>query len=82
MAHSTFDSSTRSTGPQRWTGRPQVPRGLVTAMLEFALATAAAGAEKQRHLPIPPWGFSLIALGLFFTLFAITWAFRSVGNRH
>jgi hypothetical protein len=51
-------------------------------MLGFALATAAEGAEKQRHLPLPPWGFSLIALGIFFTLFAITWSFRSIGNRH
>jgi hypothetical protein len=51
-------------------------------MLTFALATAAEGAEKQRHLPIPPWGFASIALLVFFGLFAFTWAFRSVGTRH
>jgi hypothetical protein len=51
-------------------------------MLAFALAVAADTAEKPRHLALPPWGFSLIALTIFFVLFAITWAFRSVGNRH
>jgi hypothetical protein len=54
----------------------------VSAMIAFALATAADGAEKQRHLPLPPWGFACIALGLFVTLFAITWSFRSIGTRH
>jgi len=51
-------------------------------MLAIALATATQGTEKKVHLPLPPWGYSLIALGLFFVLFAITWAFRSVGTKH
>ena len=50
--------------------------------IAFTLATAAQTAEKPRHLPLPPWGFSLIAFSVFFLLFLITWAFRSVGNRH
>jgi hypothetical protein len=51
-------------------------------MLTIALVAAAEGAEKQKHLPIPPWAYSCIALLIFFSLFAVTWAFRSVGNRH
>jgi hypothetical protein len=51
-------------------------------MLAFALATATEGAEKQRDLPIPPWGFGLLALLVFSVLLTITWAFRSVGHKH
>ena len=51
-------------------------------MFAFALAAATEGAEKQRHLPLPPWGYALVALGLFATLLAITWTFRNIGNRH
>ena len=51
-------------------------------MLPHTLAMAAETVEKQRHLPLPPWGFGLVALAVFFTLFLITWSFKSVGNRH
>ena len=50
--------------------------------ITHSLAAAAETVEKQRHLPIPPWAFGCIALGVFFTLFAITWSFRSVGSKH
>ena len=50
--------------------------------IPHALATAAETAEKQRHLPLPPWAFGCLALGVFFVLFAITWSFRSIGNKH
>jgi hypothetical protein len=55
---------------------------MVTAMFTFVMATAAETTEKQRHLPMPPWGFALVALAIFVTLFAVTWSFRSIGNRH
>ncbi|HST85322.1 MAG TPA: hypothetical protein VLL08_26515 [Kineosporiaceae bacterium] len=51
-------------------------------MFTFALAAAAQGAEEHRDLPMPAWAFGVIALGVFFVLFAVTWSFRSVGNRH
>jgi hypothetical protein len=51
-------------------------------MFAIALATATEGAEKHRDLPLPPWGYSAIAMLVFFGLFAVTWAFRSVGNKH
>jgi hypothetical protein len=57
-------------------------RGPVTVMIAFALATAADSAEKQRHLPLPPWGYAAIALTIFFTLFLFTWSFRSIATRH
>ena len=51
-------------------------------MFAFALVAAAQEAEEHRDLPMPAWAFGLIAIGVFFGLFAITWSFRSVGNRH
>jgi len=85
MAHSSIDSTApartaalpRPDGPE-----PQVLRGLVTAMIGYALATAAEETEKQRHLPLPPWGYALLAMAVFFALFAVTWSFRSIGTRH
>jgi hypothetical protein len=47
------------------------------------LALAAADtAEKHEHFPLPPWGYALIALAIFFVLFLATWSFRSVGTKH
>jgi hypothetical protein len=51
-------------------------------MFASALPTVVVVVEKERHLPLPPWGFAAIALLIFFLLFAFTWSFRSVGNRH
>lgn len=51
-------------------------------MPAFALVAAAEVAEEHRDLPMPAWVFGAIALGVFFLLFAVTWSFRSVGNRH
>jgi hypothetical protein len=43
---------------------------------------AAGGAEKASSLPIPPEAFGLLALAGFGLLLLVTFAFRSVGNRH
>ena len=43
---------------------------------------AAEGAEKASSLPIPPIGFGLLAVAFFAFLLLVTFAFRSVGNRH
>jgi hypothetical protein len=51
-------------------------------MIAFAFSAAAEGVEKHRELPMPPWAFATLALAVFFGLFAVTWSFRSVGNRH
>jgi hypothetical protein len=39
-------------------------------------------AEKTTDLPIPPAGFAILALAVFGLLLLVTFAFRSVGNRH
>jgi hypothetical protein len=51
-------------------------------MHAFALAAATQAAEEHRDLPMPAWAFGVTALAVFFVLFAFTWSFRSVGNRH
>ena len=51
-------------------------------MYQFALVAAAEATEEHRDLPMPAWVFGVITLGIFFALFAVTWSFRSVGNRH
>jgi hypothetical protein len=50
--------------------------------LHAAAAPTLAAEEAKRHLPIPAWGFGLIALGVFALLLAVTWAFRSSATKH
>jgi hypothetical protein len=45
------------------------------------LLSGAEHAEELVELPMPAEAFGLIALGTLFTLLAITWSFRSVGNK-
>jgi hypothetical protein len=40
------------------------------------------GAQKASTLPIPPLGFAIFALAGFGLLLLVTFAFRSVSNRH
>jgi protein-S-isoprenylcysteine O-methyltransferase Ste14 len=57
--------------------------GMVTAMIAFALVAAAQqGAEQKHELPMPAWAYGTLALVVFTVLLAITWSFRSIGNRH
>ena len=42
----------------------------------------AETAEQGSNLPIPPAGFGLLAIAFFGFLLLLTFAFRSVGNRH
>lgn len=53
----------------------------MSAMHSLALV-AADTAEKKEHFPLPPWGYALVAIAIFFSLFVITWSFRSVGTKH
>ena len=39
-------------------------------------------AEKTSELPIPPAAFAILALAVFGLLLLVTFAFRSVANRH
>jgi hypothetical protein len=48
----------------------------------FLAATTAEGGETLRELPIPPVAFGLLALAAFGLLLVVTFAFRSVANRH
>jgi hypothetical protein len=41
-----------------------------------------ADAEKASTLPIPPIAFGLLAIAFFGLLLLVTFAFRSVANRH
>ncbi len=43
---------------------------------------AAEGAEKASALPISAVAFGVLALAVFGLLLLVTFAFRSVGNRH
>jgi hypothetical protein len=51
-------------------------------MLALVLVAAAHSGETRRELPLPPWGYAAIALAVFTVLFAITWSFRNVSNKH
>lgn len=51
-------------------------------MATSALSVLAEAAAQERELPVPAWAFGLGALVAFAALFAVTWAFRSVANRH
>jgi hypothetical protein len=51
-------------------------------MTEKLALLVTAAAEPKRHLPIPPWGFAVLALGAFLVLLVVTFAFRSSGAKH
>lgn len=40
------------------------------------------GTEAAVDLPISPVGFGLLAIAVFGVLLAVTFAFRSISNRH
>jgi hypothetical protein len=46
------------------------------------MTTSLLAAEKASSLPIPPVGFALLAVAFFAFLLLVTFAFRSVANRH
>ena len=48
----------------------------------MTVSLAAAAAEKASSLPIPPIGFGLLSVAFFAFLLLVTFAFRSVSNRH
>jgi hypothetical protein len=48
----------------------------------MAASLVTEGAEKASALPIPPAAFAIIALAVFGLLLLVTFAFRSVSNRH
>ena len=39
-------------------------------------------AEAHRELPIPAWGFGIIAFAVFVALAFVTLSYRNVANRH
>ena len=52
-------------------------------MLTNAIATAAGTAsEVHFEIPMRAEAYGLIALGSLMALLALTFAFRSIGNRH
>ena len=53
-----------------------------TLALHVVAAAQAETAEPQRHLPMPPEAYGVLALVVFLILLAITWAFRSSGTKH
>jgi hypothetical protein len=48
----------------------------------LAFLVSEAAEPAKRHLPIPPWGFALLALAAFVVLLIIAFAFRSTGTKH
>ena len=51
-------------------------------MIASILASAAETAEQHFETPLPPAAYGLITLGTFVALLLLTFAFRSVGERH
>ncbi len=52
-------------------------------MLAVALYAAATNTvDQERELPMPAWAFGVIALAVFASLLAVTYAFRSIGTKH
>jgi hypothetical protein len=48
----------------------------------LAATQEEAGREVHRELPFSAEWFGIIALVIFASLFALTWAFRSVASKH
>jgi hypothetical protein len=48
----------------------------------MTVSLVVADAEKASSLPIPPIAFALLAVAFFGFLLLVTFAFRSVANRH
>ena len=48
----------------------------------MTVSLVVADAESASTLPIPPIGFALLAIAFFGLLLLVTFAFRSVANRH
>ena len=53
-----------------------------TFALQVVTAAQAETAQPERHLPMPPEAYGVLALVAFLILLAITWAFRSSGTKH
>ncbi len=53
-----------------------------SALVTAALAASTATEEEAHALPAEPWVFGVVSLIVFAALFAVTWAFRSVGHKH
>jgi hypothetical protein len=47
-----------------------------------ALLAAEKTAEAATQLPLPPYGYGLLAFGGLMSMLLIAYAFRSVGTRH
>ena len=50
--------------------------------VHVVLLAAQESAEVAHHLPIPPVGMGLLALGVLLSGLLVTYAFKSVGTRH
>jgi hypothetical protein len=57
-------------------------RARLSRMTEKLALLVTAAEEPKRHLPIPPWGFAVLALCVFVILLVVTFAFRSSGTKH
>jgi protein-S-isoprenylcysteine O-methyltransferase Ste14 len=44
--------------------------------------TAVLAEVEHTQLPLPTWGYGLIALIVFIALGFVVWSFRDVANRH
>jgi hypothetical protein len=44
--------------------------------------TSLVSEEAERHLPMPPVAFGILAFVAFLVLLGVTFAFRSFGTKH
>ena len=55
---------------------------MLTSIAATHAAVVLAAEPAVNPLPVPNWVYGATALTVFMVLLAITWAFRSVGNKH
>jgi heme/copper-type cytochrome/quinol oxidase subunit 2 len=46
-----------------------------------SLPALAAAEEHLRELPIPPWAFGAISIGVFVALLGVLWSFRNTAAK-
>ncbi|WP_369055748.1 hypothetical protein [Kineococcus terrestris] len=51
-------------------------------LLALAAEVANQSEEHSGSLPIPPTAFGIVAICILMSMLLVTWAFRSVGQRH
>jgi hypothetical protein len=55
---------------------------MTSSVMAALAAVTEEGGDAARVLPVSPLAIGLTAFATFLALLAVTWAFRSVANKH